>query len=90
MLLIPPTADGLSIVDGWCRYGWREGRDVAFEAAIAGSRVLWCTHLAERYCCGIEGFAGRVFVNKGTAALDIFRDAMLNAVCLQVCGIAGL
>jgi len=48
-----------------------------FEAAIAGSRVLWCTHLAEVWWVGNDDFAGRVFVSNGTAALEILLEAIM-------------
>jgi hypothetical protein len=47
------------------------------EAAIAGSRVLWCTHLAALWCTGIDCFEGRVLLKNGKAAFEIFLDAMM-------------
>jgi hypothetical protein len=40
MLRLPLTAGGFTMVEGWCK-GCKVGRVCAFEAAIAGSRVLW-------------------------------------------------
>lgn len=70
------TAAGRSIPEGWCR-ACKVGLVLAFEAAIAGSRVLWCTHLAELWWMDLGAFAGRVFVNSGTAARDILLDAII-------------
>ena len=76
ILRLPLTGAGFTMIEGWCR-GCKVGRVRAFEAAIAGRRVLWCTDLAALWWMGIAGFAGRVLLSKGTAALDILPDAML-------------
>jgi hypothetical protein len=47
----------------------------AFEAAMAGRRVPWCTHLAE--IGWSDGFAGLALLNSGTAAREILREAIL-------------
>ena len=39
MLRLPLTEGGFTIIEGWCK-GCKVGRVCAFEAAIAGSRVL--------------------------------------------------
>ena len=70
------------MLDGWCK-GCNVGLNLEFDAAIAGSLVLWCTHLAELWCTGIDGF-GRDFVNNGTAALEIFLDAMIPSCLLSL------
>ena len=77
MLRLPLTAGGFTIIEGWCK-GCKVGRVCAFEAAIAGSRVLWCTHLAALRWTGIDGFEGRVLVRNGKAAFGSFLDAMMK------------
>ena len=76
MLLLPPPAIGFNMVEGWCR-GCNVGLEPVFDAAMAGNLVLWWTFRdAFGWRTGSEGFAGRVFVNKGAAALEIFLDAI--------------
>ena len=83
MLRLPPTAAaGLSMLEGWCR-GCSVGLERAFEAAIAGSLVLWCTfRQVLGWRMGSEGFDGRGFVNRGAAAREIFLVAMFPATLI--------
>lgn len=68
---------GWRIVDGWWS-GWRVGRDLLFDAAIAGRRVLWCTHLAALGCCnGGVILLGLLLVKREVAALVTFLEAMM-------------
>jgi len=68
---------------GWCR-GCKVGLELEFEAAMAGNRVLWCTHLAEGWCTRID-LAGLFFVNSGKAALDILLEAMMLSIQTFMC-----
>ena len=75
---LPPTdAAGWSKLEGWCK-GLRVGLVLEFEAAMAGNRVLWCTHLAAGQCSDIDDFVGLLLVIRGVAARSILLEAIFE------------
>lgn len=76
MLRLPVIEGGFSILEGWCK-GCSVGLVLAFDAAIAGSLVLWCTHLADATVVGADILVGLFLVHREEAALALPLEAMM-------------